>query len=302
LAPLEAESAFRTPRHILIALWTMASLLLALAITCAVLFQQNRTTQKTLHPWEGKPAVAAFWADFLNSHRTTDIVLPDASIGISKEITQHPVTLNEFLDRSYITQIQSSDLSPDRKADLNSIFNHHLVMYGDLRAAQFILALDPLFSPFHLTFSRFYEADSFNRDNTVLIGGNTDNPWVYLFEEQMNFDLNQSGAIVNHHPRSGEQTAYEGSNTQGGETGYSVVAYLPNPSRVGNTIIIAGTGSEATTGGAEFLTTEDQMEKFRNILHTDRFPYFEVLLKTSQIRGTAFNAEIVAYRTYPGLH
>jgi len=27
-----------------------------------------------------------------------------------------------------------------------------------------------------------------------------------------------------------------------------------------------------------------------------------VLLKTSRLSGTSFNAELVAYRTYPGLH
>ena len=83
--------------------------------------------------------------------------------------------------------------------------------------------------------------------------------------------------------------------------GYSVIAYLPNPSRTGNAIILAGTDSDATSAAAEFLTSEDQLEKFRNTLHADRFPYFEVLLKTSQLSGTPFNAEVLAYRTYPGL-
>jgi|SRR5665213_102133 len=301
-APAELHLPVQVSRHALAVLWAAGTLLVAFAIGCAVLYQQNRALQRELHPWQSKPALAAFWADFLNSPRAPEIILPDASLSLSKEITQHPVTLNEFLDHSYVTQIQSSDLSPDRKADLISIFNHHPVMFGDVRAAQLIIALDPLFSPFHLTFSRFQTADAFNWDNTILIGGKTDNPWVYLFDKQMNFDLNNSGAIVNHNPRPGEQAAYEGSYTQEGETGYSVVAYLPNPSRTGSTIIIAGTGSEATTGGAEFFTSENQLEKLQNALHTDRFPYFEVLLKTSQIRGTSFNAEIVAYRVYPRPH
>jgi len=44
------------------------------------------------------------------------------------------------------------------------------------------------------------------------------------------------------------------------------------------------------------------LAKFRNAIHADRFPYFEVLLKTSRLSGTSFNAEMVAYRTYPELH
>jgi len=39
-----------------------------------------------------------------------------------------------------------------------------------------------------------------------------------------------------------------------------------------------------------------------NTLHLQKFPYFEVLLKTSRLSGTSFNAELLAYKTYPGLH
>jgi hypothetical protein len=80
--------------------------------------------------------------------------------------------------------------------------------------------------------------------------------------------------------------------------GYSVVAYLPNPSRTGNAIILAGTDSDATDAAAEFPTSE---EKFQNTLHVKTLPYFEILLKTSRLSGTSLNAEPIAYRTYPGL-
>jgi hypothetical protein len=84
--------------------------------------------------------------------------------------------------------------------------------------------------------------------------------------------------------------------------GYSVVAYLPNPSRTGNAIILAGTDSDATSAAAEFLTSEEQLGKFQNTLRLKTFPYFEVLLKTSRLSGTSFSAELLAYRTYQGLH
>lgn len=300
--PLEAKSGVRIPGYLLSVLCAMALLLSALGIACAILFHQNRLMRETLRPWEDKPAVAALWTGFLDSNRTTDIVLPDFSIGLSKEITHHPVSLDEFLSHRYLSQIQSSDLSPDRRADLKSIFKHHIVTLGDVRAAQRILALDSKSSHFRLTSASFQEADSFDHDNTILIGGNTDNPWVYLFDQEMNFDLNYSGSIVNRHPQPGEQPAYEGYDVQDGGIGYSVVAYLPNPSGIGATIVIAGTGSDATSGAAKFLTSEDQLENFRKLLHRDRFPYFEVLLKTSQTGGTAFNAQIVAYRIHPELH
>jgi len=67
----------------------------------------------------------------------------------------------------------------------------------------------------------------------------------------------------------------------------------------GKTIILAGVDSDATGAAAAFLTSEDHMQKLRATFHCDRFPYFEVLLKTSRLSGTFFDAEVVAYRTYP---
>jgi len=284
------------PSHIV---W--AVICFCLATACIVLWIKNRSMQKMMHPWEEKPALAAFWTDFLRSHQETDIVLPDSSVGLSQEITQHPVALDEYLSHEYARQILDGDLSRDRRDDLSRIFSHNLVTFGDVHAAQQIFAVDPGSTSLHLTIPRFYEADSLKRDNVVLIGGKKANPWVYIFDDQMNFSLDSSGMgmlVANRHPHSGEQATYVGSTNANRVVGYSVVAYLPNPSRTGNAIIFAGTDSDATGAAAEFLTSEDQLENFRKTLHADRFPYFEVLLKTSQLNGTPLHAELVAYRIY----
>jgi hypothetical protein len=217
------------------------------------------------------------------------------------------VTLNEYLDQTYINGVHSSDMSVDRKADLDRIFSHNLVTFGDLRAAQQILALDPLSSSIQLTAARFYSADSIKRDNVILIGGRKANPWVFLFENQMNFSLDQDNHtltmyVVNHHPLAGEQSVYRESSSQQGSIGYRVIAYLPSPSRRGDAVIFAGTGSNATSAAAEFLTSEEQLEQFRRTIRVTRLPYFEALLQTFQLSGTSFGVKIIAYRTYPGLH
>ncbi len=145
------------------------------------------------------------------------------------------------------------------------------------------------------------------RNSFILIGGKKANPWVRLFDDQMNFSLAYDNAhsqsfIANRHPQAGEQAIYAAPMDTNTFIGYSVVAYLPNPSRTGNVIILAGTDSDATRAAAEFLTSEEQLGKLRDILRLERFPYFEVLLKTSRLSGTSFSAEPLAYRAYPGLH
>jgi hypothetical protein len=280
---------------------------LVLAIACAALFVQLRTAELKLHPWQSRPAVAAFWENFLGPHLETDIILPDSSVSLNEEITRRPIPLNDYLNRSYMSETNSSGFGPDRKADLAAIFTHNLVTFGDVRAAQRILALDPSSPSLRLTTARFSTADSMKDHNVVLIGGAKANPWVFLFDDQMNFSLDQDSEtltmyVTNRKPQSGELARYAESSSAKGPVGYSIIAYLPNPGRTGSAIILAGTSSDATHAAAEYLTSEDQMQNLRKVLKVDTLPHFEALLKTSQLSGTSFHAELVAYRAYPDSH
>jgi hypothetical protein len=283
-----------------------ATVCMALAAACLLLFQQDRAMHKLLNTWEGKPAVSMIWKDFVKPSQQTDIVLPDASLSISEELTGHPISLPDYINRRYMNEAESQTISKDRSNDLTDIYGHNLVAFGDFRAAQQILALSPVGSSLHLTLARFFQAESVKHDNLILIGGKKANPWIYLFDDQMDFSLDYDdaqgiGYIANRHPRPGEAASYTSSLYPNGFVGYSVVAYLPNPSHNGNVIILTGTDSDATSAAAEFLTSEEQLKKFQDILHVQQFPYFEVLLKTSRLSGTSFNSEILAYRTYPTL-
>jgi hypothetical protein len=287
------------------AIWAVVSL--ALAAACAVLLVQNRSMEAALHPWESQPAVATFWSGFLDSRRQTDIVLPDDSASVIEDITHKPISLDDYLTRNYVMQIQSSDMSADRKADAEQVFNHNLVTFGAVRAAQAVIAEIPSTDPHYLTLVRNFTSDQVKRDNVVFIGGQKSVPWDHLFDDQLNFitdyDYAHGVAFVhNRNPKPGEEAVYTISGTANNFVGYATIAYLPNPSRTGNAIILAGADSDATGAAAEFLTSEEQMERFRTSLHLTHFPYFEVLLKTSRLSGTSFNAELIAYRIYPDLH
>jgi hypothetical protein len=176
---------------------------------------------------------------------------------------------------------------------------------GDFRVAQRIGALDPLGSNIHLYAARDFEPSRVKQDNVILIGGRKSNPWVDLFADRLNFSVEYDpksfvNFVRNRAPVAGEQAVYNSPPAPGPNSGYSVVAYLPNDAG-GKVLIVAGTGSEATEGAGEFLTSEDQLAAFQRLLHVSTLPYFEVLLKTTHLNGTPMNATIVAYRTYPGL-
>jgi hypothetical protein len=296
--PITHESS-RPAWHLRRLVWPLVSA--ALAAVCVMLYLENRTMSKALDPWEGQPALAAFWSGFLDSHRQTDLVLSDDSASVMVDIVNKPVTLGDYISRAFIGQIQSSNLSADRKEDVDQVLRHNLVAFGAVRAAQLLSGEIPVTYPHYLTLARFFTADQIKRDNVILIGGKKAVPWDYLLDDQMNFvtdfDYTRRTAIVlNRNPRPGEQAVYSDSAAS------AVISYLPNPSHTGNVIVIAGTDSDATGAAAAFLTSETQMESLRNTFHANRFPYFEVLLKTSRLSGTFFDAQLVAYRAYPNLH
>jgi hypothetical protein len=279
---------------------------LSLAVACFILYQQNRTLRAALQPWEGQPAVAAFWKGFLDSRRQTDVVLPDDSVSVIEDITGNPITLGDYLSHGYIRQIQTTSMSEDRKTDVYQVYNHNLVTFGAVRAAQTVLAEIPANYPHYLTLARNFTADEMKRDNVVLVGGQKAVPWDHLFDDQLNFvtdfDYTHGSQIVrNRNPKPGEQAIYTVSLSPDSFFGYAAIAYLPNPSRSGSVVILAGTDSDATGAAGAFLTSEEKMEKLRSALHADHFPYFEALLKTSRLSGTFFDAELVAFRAYPDL-
>lgn len=303
LSPAETDDRSRSSLWVHAA-WALVSMLLAVA--CLVLVRQNRTMRMALYPWDGKPAVEAFWTGFLRSHQRIDVVLPDDSASVVEDISGRPSTLGDYLSRSY-DWIEASKISADRKEDLYQILNHNLVTFGAVRAAEDILNEVPASYPRYMTLSRYYTPDEIKRNNVILVGGKKAVPWDHLFDDEVNFltdydDVHAHGFVRNRHPRPGEETIYDPSSAPSSLMAYSVIAYLPNPSGAGNAIILAGTDSDATEAAAEFLISEPQMEQLQTLFHSDHFPYFEVLLKTSRLSGTSFSAEIIAYRMHPELH
>lgn len=283
-------------------IWPVLSL--ALGIVCVLLYLQNRALQRSVNPWESKPAVKAFWTGFLNPDRETDIVLSDDAASVIEDITKEPISLDDYQSRSFIQNLKSSTISADQKAVLDQVFNHNLVAFGAASAAQLIAGEIPPNFPHHFTFTRYFTTDDMSRYNVVLVGGRKSVPWDSLFDSQLNFitdfDYAQDVAIVrNVHPKPGEQATYIVPQGPGSITGYATVAYLPNLSRTGSVILLGGTDSEATAAAASFLTSEDQMEELRKALHVQTFPYFEVLLKTPRFGSAFFTPTLVAYRTYP---
>jgi hypothetical protein len=290
----------------LIAAWTLVILFgsgcLYFLIKYYSASAQYETLHRSLYAWQYEPSVSEFWTSFLSAKPDTDIVLADASFGLLQDINKKSFSFDDYLSHSYVSELQSRHLSPDLHAVLGRIAVWNLGSPDEFMLARRILALDPLGQNIHLYSARNYMPALTKRDNVILIGGNISNPWDDLFESRMNFtakfEPDGSIMVANRAPAKGEQPIY----SQTDSVQYCVVSYLPNPDHSGVVMLIEGTDAEATEAAGDFLMSDDQLSSFKKLLHVQKFPYFEVLLKVSSVPGTPLTASIEAYRTYPALN
>jgi hypothetical protein len=276
-----------------------------LACVCVGLWLQNRTmsrsldaTERSFYPWKYEPTVAAFWSNFLDGNQDTDVVVPDASFSQVQYYSRTSIPLREYIDRSYIGQLQTKNVSSEARTLLNSFTSLNFVTLSAIKMAHNIMALDPLNRKMHLYFSREYIPSFIDKDNVVLLGDPRSNPWIQLIENRLNFSVDREeghlGPVINRSPAPGEQTHYQYSDG----VGYCVVAFLPNPGHKSKFLLIQGTSPAATEAAEFFLMSESQLSAFQQKLKVTRLPYFEVLLKTSQVTGTPLAATVEAYRVH----
>ena len=282
-----------------------------LSVICLRLTLENRTMHKRLYPWEYQPAISAFWTGFLGANPTTDLVLSDTAFGMFQTVSKQSLTLQDYLTRSYVSQLQQQTLDPQLRTTLGMLARRTLVSRGEFMMAQHLGDLDPLNTQIHMYFARSYMPSLLKRHNVVLFGTPLSNPWMEIFDNRLVFAIQRNPAvadatlpgaprlIVNDRAKAvGEQVTYTPSTT----VGYCTAAYIPNPEHTGRVLLIEGTTSEAAEGCGDFLLSEAGMENLEKKRGTANFPYFQVLLRTSQLIDTPITSTIVAERTFKDLH
>lgn len=250
--------------------------------------------------------VMQFWRGFTHDrdpNAQTDLVLPDESVSLMEDMLRRPVSLPDYMDSSYKDDVDTSFASSDRKADVREILQHNLVTFGSLMAARQMLMLPGLAQHFHVTIPRNYPPDMMKRNNLVIVGGKKSNPWAGFFDGQLDFTLEydtktSQNFVFNHHPLPGEQTTFQPFVASNLTYGIAVLAYIRNPGNTGDVLLLTGSDSDGTAAAADFITSEPSFQKLLKRFGRSQLPHCEVVLRTSRLSGTSFNAEIVTSRLH----
>ena len=134
----------------------------------------------------------------------------------------------------------------------------------------------------------------------ILLGAKDANPWVELFESNMNFtfdvDRNTHDSVVtNKHPQFHESAKYYRHPNDSTQTAYALAAFLPGLNRNGDVLITTMVGTQAA---ADFIFKPGRLDTVIP-LRGRKLPHFELLLQTASVGGSAQESNVIAYRIYP---
>jgi hypothetical protein len=261
-----------------------------------------------------------FWSRLFEEKRDTFIVPTDGGLVLLERFIKGHISLEDYASGNYRKESAIADgivglvklTSPDDKARLvqkvEAIGNRRYTSLADLELSTDLARL-PEVVPERLMirYARDLRIDDLRGSNAILIGSIDSNPWVYLFQQQLNFqflqgaDFGGSGTIVNRHPLSGEQMSYASVPNDPSLRTYGVAAYVPNLDGTGHVLIVEGINMAGTQAAGTFLLSPELM---RPVLERALSPNgvirsFEVLFETSSVAANASRTTILSVRVEP---
>jgi hypothetical protein len=243
-----------------------------------------------------------FLSLLLANGKPTTVVVTDSSLGAYRMIFEKTVSLDAYLDRSYLHS--ASEFSSDT-------LNHGVWNYLDASPQTSVTSM--------LISSEIQEASApeavdlkhphdlnmrdIEHGNYIFLGGPWINPWVQLFENRLNFrivplqDEPWGASIHIMNPIPGKPAVFEQHNEGALTISYVRFVLLRNQSNDGYIVLLSGTTDEAVEAGEKFFMSEPQMETLLKTLHVampQELPSIEVLIETRGLQSVPQGFHVVA--------
>ena len=283
-----------------------AVLLVAVAVSIAVTRYviESRIPLNSTRP---AGAIADFWGQFFDKpNEELKVVYADTSFALWQDLNGKTLDLGDYLNRKYYGE-KGNQLFNVVMRRVTSPADMAISVHLSTIAEQFGGQENP-------QFARDVEAAFFHQGNVVLIGSHRSDPWVAVFEPNLNFTLDQdphSGAPLfrNRAPQAHEDATYgipDMYDTQRSEEktypSYGVVALLKGCGDRGLTVIVEGLNTQATQAAGDLVFDPQRLDMLlRSIGHksgTNVAP-FEALFQVVSLPGGYDNPRVIAYRLRP---
>jgi hypothetical protein len=250
------------------------------------------------------------WRALFTPGRKTIIVPGDASLDAYIAWEQKSVSLANYTNQDYQHNVTVSRPPSQKDVPLST---RSVTPMADLRlVAELVRAPERMGEPqwdnwLEICYARDMVVANTHDNNLILIGSETFNPWVTLYQRQLDFSAHWDYVtdvyyIDNRAPKPGEpaQLRYDRRLNKIGQKAFTVVALTDNVQGSGRVLIVEGTSMGTTYGALSFLTDEKLWQPVMRKA-TDasgRLHNFEVVLGSEFVRGGASNTQIMAVHVH----
>jgi hypothetical protein len=250
------------------------------------------------------------WTALIQPNRRVHVIYCDPEIVNIQRFFNFSISLSDYANQHYWPNTTS--LSPETHRVFGLIPSRGgTVAEVDAGIALRIAKISALGARFTMdthTARSVRLADFKTDDSFVLLGSPRSNPWVELFEDQLDFifmfdSARRSEYVANKHPLKGETSSYV-PTAEGWGTGhaYGIIALIGNPDQKGQVLLLAGSNAEATEAAGTLATNLDLLSrvlKSHGIDPDGASRYFEILLRVSTMAGSPSQFEAIACHLLP---
>jgi hypothetical protein len=278
--------------------WSLVGILLVAMLTMLLVnrgaFPKGQVTRTPVHP---------LWSHMFVAQQPTLEVPGDSGMVLWQGLVGRNLDLSEYMNGDYRTNLtEPATLAQNTVVDLGSRRYTSIV---DLEVAKALTQLSESYhSKLEVRYARDVRPNDLKQGNVIFVGAAEANPWVELFEHNMNFvffndRVRHVFSVFNREPRGTEPRQWDSGYSDAQHRVYAVVAYLPNLAGNGNALILEGTSMAGTESAWDFVSDDSQLLPFLNqIRRADKtVPHFEVVLGTNNVSGSAVKNTILAWRT-----
>ena len=255
-------------------------------------------------------AVAAphpLWSHLLLRGQSTLVVPADSGLVLFHNITAKAIDLNDYLQGEYRAQPpQVMSFRPDATLSdwLSNLAGRRYTSIVDLNAVDKLERLAQRYQgETQVRYARDVRPNDLKSGNAVFFGASEANPWVELYERNMNFVFHNDYktnifSVINRSPNQGEPKQWDSASNDPQRRVYCLIAYVPNLAGNGNTLIIEGTSMSGTEGAWDYVSDDAQLLPFlKRIQRPDgSIPHFELLLGNQNMNASAVQSSLLAWR------
>lgn len=302
LSPVTEQGFSPAPavkNQLLLLCWLMGGVIVLLVAT--LLFVLNRHLDRKTSGASSHP----LWSHIFEPSQATTFVAADNGLVLLHRMTKKNTTLAEYLNHDFSQELRG--LSRERTDEVLNIANRRYTSFVDLNLFRRIQQL-PFVSPGKLVvkYARDLRIDELKQGNIILSGASGANPWLELYEPQMNFIGSNDGvhhtySFINRHPQPGETNRFFVSESDPKQQVLGVLAFITNLDGNGNALVVEGNSMAGTEAISDFLFDDNALLPFLNKIKKPdgSLPHFEVLIESNNVNGNAGPFHILAYRTHP---